>query len=136
MTRVFISAGEASGDMYAAWLLDALRTRLPGLVAFGCAGPRLRTSGCEALMPAQALAMVGLAEVAAEIPRVWRNYRKLVADGLERRPDLAVLVDSPDFNLRLARHFRRTGVPVLYLVAPQAWAWRPWRVRQLRRVVD
>lgn len=136
MTCVFISAGEASGDMYAAWLLDALRQRLPDLRAFGCAGPRLRASACEPLLHAEELAMVGLAEVATEIPRVWRSYRRLVREALDRRPDLAILVDSPDFNLRLARHIRRAGVPVLYLVAPQAWAWRPWRVRQLRRVAD
>ncbi len=122
--------------MYAAWLVEALRERLPEAECFGCAGEQLRAAGCEALLRAESIAVVGLAEVAAEIPRVWRQYRRLVTEAMERRPELAVLVDAPDFNLRLARHFRRQGVPVLYLVAPQAWAWRPWRVRQLRRVVD
>ena len=134
--RIFLSAAEASGDMYAAWFVEALRERVPEAECFGCAGPRLRDVGCEALLRSESIAMVGLAEVAGEIPRVWRQYRRLVTDALERRPELAVLVDAPDFNLRLARHLRRHGIPVLYLVAPQAWAWRPWRVDQLRRVVD
>ncbi len=134
--KVFVSAGEASGDMYAGWFLEALEARLPGVESFGCAGARLRAAGCQALMRSESLAMVGLAEVAGEIPRVWRQYRRLLSDALDRAPALAVLVDSPDFNLRLARHFRRRGVPVLYFVAPQVWAWRPWRVRQLRRLVD
>ena len=135
-TRIFLSAGEASGDMYAAWFVEALRERVPEAECFGCAGPRLREVGCAALLRSESIAMVGLAEVAGEIPRVWRQYRRLVTEALERRPELAVLVDAPDFNLRLARHFRRHGIPVLYLVAPQAWAWRPWRVGQLRRLVD
>jgi len=134
--KIFLSAGEASGDMYAAWFLEALRARQPEVECFGCAGERLRAVGCEALLRAESIAVVGLAEVAGELPRVWRQYRRLVTEALERRPELAVLVDAPDFNLRLARHFRRRGVPVLYLVAPQTWAWRPWRVRQLRRLVD
>lgn len=134
--KIFLSAGEASGDMYAAWFLEALRERLPEAEFWGCAGERLRAAGCGALLRAESIAVVGLAEVAGEIPRVWRQYRRLVTEALERRPDLAVLVDAPDFNLRLARHFHRRGIPVLYLVAPQAWAWRPWRARQLRRLVD
>lgn len=134
--KIFLSAGESSGDMYAAWFLEALRHRLTDAEYFGCAGERLRAGGCEALLRSENIAMVGLAEVVGEIPRVWRQYRRLVTEALGRRPDLAVLVDAPDFNLRLARHFRRRGIPVLYLVAPQAWAWRPWRVRQLRRLVD
>ena len=134
--RIFLSAGEASGDMYAAWFVEALRERVPEAECFGCAGPRLRDAGCAPLLRSESIAMVGLAEVAGEIPRVWRQYRRLVTDALERRPELAVLVDAPDFNLRLARHLRRHGIPVLYLVAPQAWAWRPWRTGQLRRLVD
>ena len=122
--------------MYAAWFVEALRERVPEAECFGCAGPRMRDVGCAALLRSESIAMVGLAEVAAEIPRVWRQYRRLVTDALERRPELAVLVDAPSFNLRLARHFRRHGIPVLYLVAPQVWAWKAWRVGQLRRLVD
>ena len=122
--------------MYAAWFVEALRERVPEAECFGCAGPRLRDVGCAALLRSESIAMVGVAEVAAEIPRVWRQYRRLVTDALERRPELAVLVDAPSFNLRLARHFHRHGIPVLYLVAPQVWAWKPWRVGQLRRLVD
>lgn len=133
--KIFLSAGEASGDMYGAWFLEALRQRAPEVECFGCAGERLRAAGCEALLRVESIAVVGLTEVLGEIPRVWRQYRRLVGEALERKPDLAVLVDAPDFNLRLARHFRSHGIPVLYLVAPQAWAWRPWRVRQLTRLV-
>ncbi len=134
--RIFFSAGEASGDMYAAWTLQALKARLPEAECFGCAGPRLRAAGCEAMLESERIAMVGLAEVVTEIPRVWRDYRALLRKAFERRPDVAILVDAPDFNLRLARHFKRQGVPVLYLVAPQAWAWRPWRANQVRNRVD
>jgi len=135
-SRIFVSAGETSGDMYAAWLLEALKQRLPEAECFGCAGQRLREAGCEALLRAEAIAMVGLAEVLTEVPRVWRAYRDLLKQALARRPGLAILVDAPDFNLRLARHFHKQGVPVLYVVAPQVWAWRGWRVRKIRRVVD
>jgi lipid-A-disaccharide synthase len=134
--RLFISAGETSGDTYAAWLLEALKRRLPSAEYFGCAGPRLRAAGCEALIESESIAVVGLAEVVTEIPRVWRHYRALIAEAIRRQPDVAVLVDAPDFNLRLARRFRRQGIPVFYLVAPQVWAWRRWRVRQIRRRVD
>lgn len=133
---IFVSAGESSGDRYAAWFVEALRSRLPDAGFFGCAGERLREAGCEAVVRSESIAVVGLAEVLGEIPRVWRQYRRVVSEALARRPRLAVLVDAPDFNLRLARHLRRAGIPVLYLVAPQVWAWRPWRVRQIRRRVD
>lgn len=132
---IFVSAGESSGDRYAAWFLQAVRDHLPGACFFGCAGELLREGGCEAIVRSESIAVVGLAEVLLDIPRVWREYRRLVSKALARRPQLAVLVDAPDFNLRLARHFRRAGIPVLYLVAPQVWAWRQWRVRQIRNRV-
>jgi lipid-A-disaccharide synthase len=121
--------------MYAAWFLEKLKERVPALEAFGSAGPRLREAGCEPLLRSESIAMVGLLEVLFHVPRVWREYRRLTANALERRPDLAVLVDAPDFNLRLARQFHKAGIPVLYLVAPQAWAWRPWRAAQIRKNV-
>lgn len=131
----FISAGEASGDQYAAQLVEALRTRLEGVEFFGCAGPRLRAAGVRVVVEAEQLAVVGIVEVIGHIPRIYREYRRLVDAALAERPTLAILTDSPDFHLRLARRLHRAGIPVVYLVAPQAWAWRRWRVRLMRRVL-
>lgn len=136
MPQILISAGEASGDRYAAWLLAALRDRLPEAVFFGCAGDGLRAAGCQAVVEARSIATVGLREVLGDIPRVYREFRRLLAEAERRRPDLAILVDAPDFNLRVARRLKRLAVPVLYFVAPQAWAWRRWRTRQIARSVD
>lgn len=136
MPRVLVSAGEASGDRYAAWLLSALRERFPDAKFFGCAGELLRAAGCEAVIEAHSIATVGLREVLGDIPRVYGQFRRLVEEAERRRPDLAILVDSPDFNLRLAKRLKAWGVPVLYFVAPQAWAWRPWRARQMARLAD
>ena len=133
--KLLISAGEASGDEYAAQLVEALRRRLEGLEFFGCAGPRLRAAGVRAVVEAERLAVVGIVEVVAHIPRIYREYRRLVDAALAERPTLAILTDSPDFHLRLARRLHRAGIPVVYLVAPQAWAWRRGRVHLMRRVL-
>ena len=135
VSQILISAGEASGDRYASWLLEAVRKRAPETTFFGCAGEELRAAGCEAVVRAETLSTVGLREVLGDIPRIYGEFRKMMAAAERRHPNLAVLVDSPDFNLRLAGRLRRLGVPVLYLVAPQAWAWRPWRARQIARLV-
>src|SRR5262249_49146442 len=100
---------------------------------FGCTGPRLRAAGVETVVDASSLAVVGLLEVVRDIPRIYGEYRTLLAAARARRPDLAILTDSPDFHLRVARRLARMGVPVVYLVAPQAWAWRKGRVRGMRR---
>ncbi len=134
--RIFLSAGDASGDMYAAWFVEALRERVPEAECFGCAGPRLRDAGCEALLRSESIAMVGLAEVAGQIPRVWRQYRRLVTDTLERRPDLAVLVDAPDFNLGLEKSLRSHGIRTVQYVSPSVWAWRERRVHKVAKAVD
>jgi len=133
--EILISAGEASGDRYAAWLAEAVRERNPESTFFGCAGERLRAAGCEAVVDAASLATVGLREVLGDIPRIYGEFRRLLDAAKRRRPKLAVLVDSPDFNLRVAKKLEGMGIPVLYLVAPQAWAWRPWRTRQIARLV-
>ncbi|HYO82473.1 MAG TPA: lipid-A-disaccharide synthase [Bryobacteraceae bacterium] len=130
---VLISAGEASGDRYAADLACHLRKLHPELTLFGCTGDRMAAAGVETVVDAASLAVVGLAEVVSHIPRIYGEYRKLLRATDERRPRLAILTDSPDFHLRLARQLRRRGVPVVYLVAPQVWAWRQGRVRQMRR---
>lgn len=132
---ILISAGEASGDLYAALLAAELRARWPGASFFGCTGPRMRSAGVETVVDSASLAVVGLVEVVSHIPRIYAEYRKLIAAARRRRPDFAILTDSPDFHLRLARRLHRDGVPVIYLVAPQVWAWRKGRLPLMRRVL-
>jgi lipid-A-disaccharide synthase len=134
--RVLISAGEASGDLYAAALATKLRRDSPGIELFGCAGPRMRAAGVEAVVESESLSVVGLLEVVAHIPRIYREYRKLVKAAAERRPEVAVLTDSPDFHLPVAKRLKKLGIPVVYLVAPQVWAWRKGRLPKMRRLID
>jgi len=119
--------------MYASGLVEELRKLSPGLRFYGCAGPQMRAAGVEPVVDAEALAVVGLVEVLGHIPRIYGEFRKLVAAAERRRPALAILTDSPDFNLRVAKKLKRLGIPVIYLVAPQVWAWRSGRVKQMRR---
>jgi lipid-A-disaccharide synthase len=133
--KVLISAGEPSGDLYAAGLVDALRRRRPDLQFFGCAGPRMQKAGVRAVVDAHSLAVVGLVEVLAHIPRIYGEYRKLLDAARAERPELAILTDSPDFNLRVARRLKKLGIPVFYLVAPQVWAWRKGRLPMMRRTI-
>ena len=134
--KILVSAGEASGDRYSAQLVERLRERLPQAEFFGCAGQRLREAGVRPVIRAEELAVVGIFEVARDIPRIYGRFRRLAAAAVAEKPALAVLTDSPDFNLRLAKKLRRAGIPVVYYVAPQAWAWRRGRVRLLRESVD
>jgi lipid-A-disaccharide synthase len=132
---VLISAGEASGDLYASRLVEVLQARHPGTEFFGCAGPRMQAAGVEAEVDQRSLAVVGIVEVLRHIPRIYGELRKLTRAAATRRPDLAILTDSPDFHLRLAKNLHALGVPVVYLIAPQAWAWRERRVRVMRRAL-
>jgi lipid-A-disaccharide synthase len=134
--NILVSAGEASGDLYAANLVQALRRREPDARFFGCAGPHLTGAGVEAVVDAASLAVVGLVEVVSHIPRIYSEFRKLRRAAAERLPDVAILTDSPDFHLRLTPALKRLGVPVVYFVAPQAWAWRSGRVHTLKRNVE
>ena len=133
--KILVSAGEASGDLYAALVVEELRRLEPNAEFFGCTGPRLRAAGVRTVVDAASLAVVGLLEVVHHIPRIYGEYRKLVAAAEKERPDLAILTDSPDFHLRVARKLHRQGVPVVYLVAPQVWAWRKGRLREMRRTL-
>jgi len=133
--KILVSAGEASGDLYAALVVDELRRSQPDTEFFGCTGPRLRAAGVRTVVDAASLAVVGLIEVVEHIPRIYREYRKLLAAAEKERPDLAILTDSPDFHLRVARRLHRQGIPVVYLVAPQAWAWRKGRLPEMRRTL-
>jgi len=134
--RVLISAGEASGEMHGAGLLAELRRLYPGpLEAFGLGGERMAQAGCENVVEARNVAVVGLAEVLSRLPRIWREFRRLVAEARRRRPDVAVLIDFPEWNLKLAKELYRLGVPVVYYVSPQLWAWRRGRVQLVERYV-
>ncbi len=130
-----MSAGEASGDLYAALVVEELRRSWPDAEFFGCTGPRLRAAGVKTIVDAASLAVVGLVEVVAHLPRIYGEYRKLLAAADEEKTDLAILTDSPDFHLRVAKQLHARGVPVAYLVAPQVWAWRRGRVKTMRRVL-
>ena len=133
MPRLLVSCGEPSGDLYAADLVRHLRPRVAGpLDVFGLGGDRLEAEGARLLGHVRDLAVVGLWEVVSHLPRFRRIFRGLLAAVDEGRPDLAVLVDYPDFNLRLARALHRRGIPVVYYVSPQVWAWRPRRLREIR----
>jgi lipid-A-disaccharide synthase len=134
VTSILVVAGEVSGDLHAGNMLAELRRLEPGLTAFGVGGDRLAANGLECLATTDELAHMGLIEVLRELPRIRGIMRGLVEAARERRPDLAVLVDSPDFNLRLAARLRRFGIPVVLYVSPQLWAWRRGRVRVVRRL--
>lgn len=129
-----IVAGEVSGDLHAGNMLAELRILDPEIEAFGVGGERLAANGLECIASTDELAHMGLIEVLRELPRIWRIMRRLVSEADRRRPGLAVLVDSPDFNLRLAAKLRRLGIPVVLYVSPQLWAWRQGRVRVVRRL--
>jgi len=132
--RILVSAGEASGDLYAALVVRELRRLWPEAEFFGSTGPRLREAGVRTVVDSASLAVVGLLEVVSHIPRIYGEYRRLVRESREQRPDAAILTDSPDFHLRVARQLHASGIPVIYLVAPQVWAWRKGRLPALRRL--
>jgi lipid-A-disaccharide synthase len=134
--RFFISAGEASGEVYGAKLIDALR-RLSstGTDFFGVGGEQMKQAGCDLVVNANEIAVVGLAEVVEHLPRIFRLFHKVVAEADRRRPDAAVLIDFPDFNFRLARELHQREIPVIYYVSPQLWAWRQSRIELVRKYV-
>src|SRR5437016_317296 len=133
---IMLAAGEASGDLHGAALCHALRAEAPGCRLFGMGGPRMAAAGMDLLVDVTAVAAAG-GEAVSLVPLLYRAYRRLraVLDGA-RRPGVLVVIDFPEFNLRLARAARRAGVPVVYFIPPQIWAWRSWRVRTIRRVIS
>jgi lipid-A-disaccharide synthase len=132
--RILIVAGEVSGDIHAGNLLESLRDIEPDLDAFGVGGDRLARAGLHCIARTEELAHMGLVEVVRELPRLRGILRSVVRAAEQRRPQVAVLVDSPDFNLRLAARLGKIGVPVVLYVSPQLWAWRRGRVRTVRRL--
>jgi lipid-A-disaccharide synthase len=136
MPRLLVSCGEPSGDLYAADLVRHLRGRTDAPPdVFGLGGERLEAEGARLLAHVRDLAVVGLWEVVSHLPRFRRVFRDLLAEVDRARPDIAVLVDYPDFNLRVARALHRRRIPVVYYVSPQVWAWRPRRLRAIREHV-
>jgi lipid-A-disaccharide synthase len=158
--RILISAGEASGEMYGAQLIEALRRRaaIPARVVtglgpvqagqglattqalqlefFGAGGERMRVAGCEIVVDAKDLAVVGITEVLSRLPKILGLYRKLLRAADEQRPAMAIVIDAPAFNWRVARQMRKRGIPVVYYVCPQFWAWRQGRVKLLRKYTN
>ena len=122
--------------MYAARVVRRLRQAYPFAEFYGCAGPKLQEAGVKPVVDSARIAVVGLAEVLGHLPRIYFEYRKLLRFAKQNPPVAALLTDSPDFHLRVAKHLKRTGVPVFYLVAPQVWAWRQGRARTIARLVD
>ena len=132
-----IVTGEASGDLHGAKLIKATRDMCGDVDFFGVGGPRMSTEGCDILIPGEELAVMGLVEVFGHFPVIWKAFQRLKRIlKSDQRPDALVLIDFPEFNLRLAKQAQRAGVPVLYYVSPQVWAWRRGRVKKIARVVD
>ncbi|MFI5106055.1 MAG: lipid-A-disaccharide synthase, partial [Terriglobales bacterium] len=129
---LLLSAGEASGDMYAAQLATALKKRLD-VAIFGMGGPQMRAAGVEIITDYSEVSVVGITEVLKRLPSLVRAMRHLVDEAERRRPPLAILTDFPGFHLRLARKLRPMGIRNVYYICPQFWAWRPWRVNLVRR---
>ena len=156
--RILISAGEASGEMYGAQLIAALRNELAHVSAaargglaerssanttgdqdiqfFGVGGEKMRAAGCDIVVDSKELAVVGITEILRDLQKIWRLFHKLIAEADRRKADLAVVIDSPAFNWRVARQMKKRGIPVVYYVCPQFWAWRQGRVRLLRKYID
>ena len=133
--RILISAGEASGELYGAGLIEALRRRVPAAEFFGVGGQRMRDLGFDTVIDAHSISVVGLAEVVSHLPKIYGEFKRLVREAEQRKPDAAILIDFPDFNLRLARELHKRKIPVFYYVSPQLWAWRQGRINQIRKYV-
>lgn len=133
--RMLIVTGEASGDLHGAHLVRAIKRRLPDAQISGVGGAHLKAEGVALLSSSDELAVVGVVEVLKKLGVVWSVFRKLTRFLKEERPDLVMLVDYPDFNLRLARVAHKLGIPVVYYISPQVWAWRSSRVKLIQRIV-
>lgn len=133
-----IVAGEASGDAHAERLIDAMRSFRAGddIEFFGAAGPRMRDAGVKVVVNSDEMSIVGVAEIAKALPMFWSAFKALLRAAENEEPDVAVLVDFPDFNLKLAKALKKKGFRVVYYISPQLWAWRKYRVGAVRKYVD
>ncbi|MGH9219252.1 MAG: lipid-A-disaccharide synthase [Vicinamibacterales bacterium] len=136
MTRLMVSCGEASGDLYAGALVAALRRREPDIDVFGLGGERFRAAGGRLIADFHGLSVTGLTEALSVIPRSFATMRQLVASAKQEKPHALVVIDYPDFNFRLLWRIKKLGIPVIYYVSPQLWAWRAGRIRIMKRAVD
>jgi lipid-A-disaccharide synthase len=137
---IFISAGEASGEHYGALLIRALKERLAAsgrdAEFFGMGGPRMEAAGLRRVVRAEEMAVMGITEIVLHLPAIYRGYAKLSRAIRERRPAVAVLIDFPDIHFKLARELHDLGVPVIFFVSPQLWAWKKYRIRRVQKYVD
>jgi len=133
--RVLIISGETSGDIHGAALIEAMKEIIPALTVVGMGGPRMREAGLDGF-DAGDLAVVGVAEVVGKLPAILRRFRelKVLLDG--EKIDAVILIDYPDFNLRFAKEAKKRGIPVIYYISPQVWAWRKGRLQKIARLVD
>lgn len=134
--RIFLSAGEASGEHYGALLIAALRKLAPNAEFFGMGGQRMEALGLKRIVRSEDVAVMGIAEVVRHLPRIYREYRKLKDSVLANPPSVAILIDFPDIHFKLARHLHEHGIPVIFFVSPQLWAWKKHRIRLVQRDVD
>ncbi len=134
--RLLLSCGELSGDLYASALVRELRAIDPGVEVSGLGGPRFAAAGGTLVADYRGLAVTGLTEAIGKLPRSFMTLRCLVDAARRSRPDALVVIDFPDFNFRLARRIKALGVPVVYYISPQIWAWRPGRIKTMREIAD
>ena len=137
---IFISAGEASGEAYGALLLASLQKKLQaqgnGVRFMGMGGERMVAAGLDRIVRAEDMAVMGITEVVRHLPRIYREFRRLKRAIRESRPALAILIDFPDIHFKLAEEFHRLGIPVLFFVSPQLWAWKKHRIKLVQKYVD
>lgn len=131
-----IVAGERSGDMYGAALAQALKARIADAAIFGCGGEAMRAAGVEIVIDLHQVALIGISEVIAGLPKAYRAMQDLVAEAARKRPAAAILIDSPSLNLGLAKRLKKHNIPIIYFVSPQIWAWKKWRIRKIKASVD
>jgi lipid-A-disaccharide synthase len=137
---IFISAGEASGEHYGALLIDELRNQLAAsgreATFVGMGGPRMVQAGLTRVVKSEDVAVMGITEVVRHLPRIYREFRRLKASIRRHRPDIAILIDFPDIHFKLAEEFHRLGIPVIFFVSPQLWAWKKKRIRLVQKYVS
>ena len=136
MKSILIVAGEKSSESYGARLIQAFRKRRPEFSFFGAGGAEMKSAGAEIIVPIEELSVVGIFEAVVHIPRIKRIFDRMKAEIEARRPAAAVLIDAPDFNLRLAKILKKHSVPVLYYVSPTVWAWRQGRIKTIKKTVN
>ena len=134
--RVMISCGEPSGDLYAGALAEEILRQEPSAAIVGFGGDRLAAAGATLIENFSGLSVTGLLEVVRVLPRTYATYRRLVADAVATPPDVFVAVDFPDFNFTLARALKKQGIPIVYYISPQLWAWRSGRMQTMKRIAD